>query len=249
MDDDIYPPTEDDLPPANPSPIWRHEDREREFELVHGDPDNIEAIEKHIETHVGESAGVYHEILSDLVHIDVHIVQANDERPFHTLITSGMSDKPMTAPEDELRYAELAILLPADWPLTQDAFNDENHYWPIRWLKTLARLPHEYETWVGFGHTIPNGDPPEPLSEHTHLCGFILLPSVSLPEEFAQMTRPDGHICNFFTIVPLYEDEMNFKIKEGAERLLALFGKQDITDIVDLQRANVCRKRRWFLGG
>ena len=78
--------------------------------------------------------------LSDLVHIDIHMVEPTPEKNYYTLVTSGMSDRPMNAPAEcgELRYAEIAISLPPDWPLTQEAFADENNYWPLRWLKILA---------------------------------------------------------------------------------------------------------------
>ena len=51
--------------------------------------------------------------------------------------------------------------LPGDWRLTADDFKDERWYWPVRQLKYLARLPHKHATWLGFGHTIPNGDSAE----------------------------------------------------------------------------------------
>jgi hypothetical protein len=56
--------------------------------------------------------------------------------------------------------AELVMALPAEWPLEQSELEDESNYWPLGLLKMLARLPHEFETFVWFGHTIPNGDPP-----------------------------------------------------------------------------------------
>ena len=31
---------------------------------------------------------------------------------------------------------------------------DEKWYWPIRLLKSLARLPIASDTWLGFGHTM-----------------------------------------------------------------------------------------------
>lgn len=66
----------------------------------------------------------------------------------------------MTVPDPEVpRYAELVISLPPFWPLDEQSWRDERHYWPVRLLKTLGRLPHEYDTWLGVGHTIPNGDP------------------------------------------------------------------------------------------
>jgi hypothetical protein len=57
---------------------------------------------------------LFHELLSDLVHVDIHIVEPTAARNYYTLVTSGMSDRPMAAPEEcrECRYAELVISLP-----------------------------------------------------------------------------------------------------------------------------------------
>src|SRR6185295_19871223 len=89
-------------------PIYRHQ-REKPFEPARGDEQNIEAIAAHIEKHIGPPDSVFHEIISDLVHIDVHFVAPAPERNFRTLVTSGMSDRPMNAPEgaEHLRYAEM----------------------------------------------------------------------------------------------------------------------------------------------
>src|SRR5262245_57390237 len=72
------------------APIYRHKSRERPFELAIGDEASIEAIGQHIERYVGPPASVFHELISDLVHLDVHMVQPTFERNYYTLITSGM---------------------------------------------------------------------------------------------------------------------------------------------------------------
>ncbi len=151
----------DDVSPGG-SPILVHS-REKDFTPAQGES-HIEAISAHIERHLGPISGVFHEIISDLVHIDVHVVPASEPFPYLRLVTSGMSDLPMTLPGGApgSAYMELMVTLPADWPISADAFEDERNYWPVRLLKTLARLPHEYDTWLGFGHTIPNGHPAEP---------------------------------------------------------------------------------------
>lgn len=46
------------------------------------------------------------------------------------------------------------LFLPENWPTSSDAFKDDKYYWPIKLLKQLARFPHEYNTWLGYGHTI-----------------------------------------------------------------------------------------------
>jgi hypothetical protein len=171
------------------APIYRYDDRERVFELAESDPEALERIEEHLDTFLGSDRIVWHEIISDLVHIDVHIAGPTSERDFYTLVTTGMSDKPMNAPAPDLQYAEILICLPPDWqPPKQGEFlapgtEDDNHA-PIRWLKYLARMPHEYGTWLGFGHTVPNGDPPAPFTSDTQLCCALLLEPVLFGEGF-----------------------------------------------------------------
>jgi hypothetical protein len=52
----------------------------KDFVLATGE-EHIEAISAHLERHLGPVSGVFHEIISDLVHIDVHVVPANDHCP------------------------------------------------------------------------------------------------------------------------------------------------------------------------
>jgi hypothetical protein len=90
--------------------------------LACGDADHIEAISNHIEQHVvGPVHMVFHELGSPGVHVDVHHVAPSAGLPYNVLVTSGMSDKPMTVPDgaEEFRFAELFLVLPADWPLTE----------------------------------------------------------------------------------------------------------------------------------
>lgn len=246
-DEDMYEP---EVPETTPdgTPVFRHQARDREFEIAASDPDLIDAINTHIQRHIGPVKTVYHEIISDLVHIDVHMVEATAERPFHVLVTSGMAERPMNAPRKDLRYAELCILLPPSWPLESDKWKDEDHYWPIRWLKTLARMPHEYATFLWAGHTVPNGDPAEPFAPCTELSGIILLPTLSLPEEFGAMEMDGGKTVHFWTVWPLHEDEMNLKLRHGADALIEALEKQGVRDVIDPLRPSACqpRKRGWF---
>ncbi|MCA9063735.1 MAG: suppressor of fused domain protein [Planctomycetaceae bacterium] len=223
------------------SVIWRHESRTIPFEPTEGDPDRIEQISAHIETHLGPVANVFHELVSDLVHIDVHVVEPTEDRPWYTLVTSGMSEAPMNTPEgaDDLRYAELLVMLPADWPLSMEAFEDEQYYWPIRWLKMLARFPHEYDTWLGFGHTVPNGDPPEPLGPGTDFCCNLLLPPLLVPEGFQTLEVDEFRSISFFSLIPIYRDEMEFKLKHGLDPLLTLFDECEVDDVINLERGSV----------
>ena len=50
-------------------------------------------------------------------------------------------------------------------------FETPGGYWPYRMLKELARLPHEFDTFLWKGHTVPNGDPPQPYGPNTPAVG------------------------------------------------------------------------------
>lgn len=225
------------------SPIYRHT-APKEFEFAIGSEQNIEIISAHIEKHLGAPATVFHELISDKVHIDVHIIAPTADRPFYSLVTSGMSDKPMNAPEgaEELRYTELMICLPQDWPMSQDEWKkDENSFWPIQTLKFLARFPHEFDTWLFLDHTVPNGDPPETFGDTKFCCALIGAASTA-PQEFWQLKVNDEKTINFFGLYFIYREEMNLKMKKGAEALWDLLEKQGVTELLDVKRKNTAKK-------
>lgn len=231
------------------SRMLRHAAPPKQDELVAGSAENIEAISDHIERHVGPVHMVFHEIASTTVHVDIHHVAATPTRPFHHLVTSGMSDRAMTVPagEEASRFAELLVALPADWPLTRKAFEDEGNYWPIRTLKTLARLPHEHETWLGPGHTVGNGEPPQPYAPGTDLCGSLLLVPMTVPAEFGTLSLPTGAEIQFLQVFPVYAEEMQLKIERGTDALLELLERNRVPLEIDPRRRSVCRPRaRWW---
>ncbi|MFC6591212.1 suppressor of fused domain protein [Deinococcus lacus] len=232
-------------------PIYRHEEVERDWQA----PQFEEAVRVGFEEHLNRFFGsdeitVWHEIVSDLVHIDVYMVRSSAERPFYTLITSGMSDLPMTLPEGmdaearaELERAELVMCLPPDWPLSQEAFEDAANYWPIGLLKMLARLPHEYSTWLGVGHSVPNGQSGQAFPG-TQFTGVVLGPPVDLPEDFwTFQVNLQGvqTTVRFYGLFPLYTEEMDYKINtpEGAWALFKKFEPFGVRLIVDVNRPNV----------
>lgn len=230
------------------SHVYRYTEGPKDGPIVGGEPANIEIISAHIEKHVGAVKTVFHEIVSPTVHVDIHHVPPAAGRDFHTLVTSGMSDLPMTVPEgcEELAFAELVALLPSKWPLSQEAFRDERNYWPIRTLKILARFPHEYGSWLGLDHTIPNGDPPQPYAEDTALCGVILTGPVSLRKEFFLLEAGENRKIQFLNVIPIHADEMQLKLDRGADSLYKRFEQSGVSDVIDAGRSTACGKRRWW---
>src|SRR5215218_9721433 len=185
------------------SHIYRHQEPVGEPEIAHGDEALIDAVSAHVEQHIGTVEDVFHEVISPTVHLDVLRVPPGDGRPHHTLVTCGMAARPMQAPDPGLAYAELTLALPPDWPVRQEDWEDERQYWPFRLLKFLGRVPHEYATWLGEAHTIPNDDPPRPYAPGTALSGAMLGPPLLPPADFRVLERPEGPI-NFYAVIPLH---------------------------------------------
>ena len=183
--------------------------------------EEMEAVEGHIQQHFGKVENVFHELVSPDIHVDICIVPPTEERDYYTLVTMGMGAHRMNVPEELAEYklerAELAIALPADWKLDQESMKDEKWYWPIRLLKSLARLPIASDTWLGFGHTMDNK---ENFAENTKLCAAILTGPQSTEEGGEVCTLPGGEEVNFYQVIPLYRDELEYKLAHDADALL-----------------------------
>lgn len=236
-----------DTPQVSPggSVLYQHT-RRVPFEMAIGDHNVIEAVSAHIEAHIGTVESVWHELISDLVHIDVHHVKPTAERPYHTLVTSGMSQAPMTVPEGvPWNYAELLCVLPPEWTLTQEAFKDRAVYWPIEMLKRCARLPHEYDTWLGPGHTVPNGDPAEPFAPGTSLSGVMITWPLILNPDNSQIDL-GGKKAQLLMMVPLNDEEMAFKLQSGSDALEELIDQSGLApwDMFRPNRPSVIPKGR-----
>jgi hypothetical protein len=238
------------MPEQDPKvgPTYRYTEPTKPFEFAIGDSENIEAISAHIERHIGPVATVFHELISDKVHIDIHIVAPSDRFPFYTLVTSGMSDRRMPAqgPNAHLCFSELFICLPPDWKMDQADWKDDANYWPIRWLKFLARFPHEYDAWLWFGHTMPNGDPARPVHASTALCSFLLLQNFRLPDGFRSLHVNEEKRIHFLSVIPLYQDELDLKLHKGAEAIESRFRKAGLSEVLDIRRPSCVSTAGFF---
>lgn len=205
----------------------------------------IGEVTDHVERNVGKIDWVFHEIVSDDLHIDVHIVKPTKKRPRYVAITSGMSCLPMAVPPEasELRFAELVISLPVSWPMRTSDWKDEKNYWPIRLLKQLARYPFETKRYIRRGHTLQNDDPPTPYGPGTKQCAALVLSPLDCGgSDFWTLRLPRGEVINFYSLIPIYLEEMVFH--RSQEDPLALFEKleaADISDVVNPRRKNVGR--------
>ena len=183
--------------------------------------EEMEAIEGHIQQYFGKFENVFHELSSPDIHVDICVVPPSKERYYYTLVTMGMGAHRMNVPEELAEYklerAELAIALPGNWKLKREDLKNERWYWPIRLLKTLARLPIASDTWLGFGHTMDNE---EDFAKGTKLCAAILTGPQDTEDGSEVCILPSGEEVNFYQVIPLYREELEYKMAHDADALL-----------------------------
>ena len=240
----IFAPTPDYVSEGG-SNVYNYSEKDRsDFVLPDRTCVYMDEICDHFEKYIGKIDSVFHEILSEYVHIDVHWIKPTPETPYNVLFTTGMSDYPMYLPEglddpNDYSHAELMVYLPANWPISDEAFKDDDNYWPIYFLKMIARFPHQYKTWMAEGHTIPNGPDAEPIANTDFGCILLMPPYLSAPQDFLKLHTKDGTIINFYCILPIYPEEMDLKLEEGVDELLSLFDEYQISEVIDIHRKNV----------
>jgi hypothetical protein len=212
-DDD---PDDDDDDPDGEVP----EDEENGVPEVYTE-EEMEAVEAHIQQYFGKFENVFHELSSPDIHVDICVVPPSEKRDYYTLVTMGMGAHRMNVPEELAEYklerAELAIALPGNWKLKREDLKNERWYWPIRLLKTLARLPIASDTWLGFGHTMDNE---EDFAKDTKLCAAILTGPQVTEDGSEVCILPSGEEVNFYQVIPLYRDELEYKMEHDADALL-----------------------------
>ena len=88
----------------------------------------------------------------------------------------------------------------------------------------MARIPHDFGSWLGYGHSIPNGDPAEPYAPGVPFAGALLIPPFALPDLFAVEGDPPIHI---YQLLPVTPGEMALKLQLGLDGALEQMEARD----------------------
>ena len=171
------------------------------------------------------------------VAVNVQVILPSKEHDYITLVTTGMSDVAMDDSEgsEEFKYAELVLKLPANSPISKEEMKNKDHYWPLKWLRMVAHIPHKYDGWLGEGVILPNGEPPMPFAATTALSCIL----VSESEDMGSILDTENRIINFYTLLPIYEEEREIALHNGHDFLMGKFDEFGISDVLDINRKNV----------
>ena len=202
----------------------------------------LDVLDQFICDMFGDYKNVFHEIASPDVHLDVCIVDPTEEEPYYKLVTMGAGAYKMQIPEQwqkyQLDYAEYVICLPKDWNLNS---GDNTDYWPVKLLKDVARLPIWCDTWLSYGHTTQTDEEGSAYASNTGFNSVVLNFAANKKGDI-RLIMPSGKTINFYEIVPLYPEELQYKIENGADALFKLFEEKGIPyKVLDLNRKNALR--------
>jgi hypothetical protein len=207
----------------------RHTKAPRKLEIGVAAEDFIEQREAVYEQMFGKNVLVSHEFLALIPHIDVYIYKpVRAKRRFYTLVTGGMSDERMNVPKLERSACRRTeIIFYVNKP--RDAY--------VGLLRFLARLPFEFDTWFGPWHTIPNGNPPEPLFPGSKFCAAVFLDSPVDPEKgMVKRFRIRNDSVKLLWLVPLTKPEYQLALEMGIQNLLKVFKKKKHPIVFDPKR-------------
>ena len=199
-------------------------------------------VHAHVERTLGAVPKVFHDLVGDLVHVDVYPVPPRQERPWWTLVTNGVSGAPMRVPEEaggpDLTHAELCLQLPRDWPVFEPDRAWPRHVWPLVLLGELGRFPHALDAWLSPGSTVANGIPAEPFVPGTRWAGAMIERPGMLPRAFRTL-RARGSRIEFLAIVPLTAAELDLARTIDADAFRDRLRAAGVTHVVDPDRPSV----------
>ena len=211
---------------------------------AHVDAEWRELLQAHLDRYLGSEGKIFHEIVSETVHLDLSVHEPTEERPFYTIATMGVSDAGLNVPEgaEEFRHIELLCYLPVGWNVDfANATDSDESWWPGRLLKQLGRFAHEYRTFFAPGHTIPS--PTGPYTAGSVLETALLVPPFLDVEEF-HTYEAKGKACRFLAVWPITSAECQLKLERGTGDLLDMLEKEGVTPVIDPWRSCAVTRRK-----
>jgi Suppressor of fused protein (SUFU) len=215
--------------------IIRHDEVETQIDVMEKNTSSFKkAREAVYEKLFGEPLGVSHELLPLIPHIDVYTFKRTSKKDgvdqvVYSLVTGGMSDLEMTlpqrAPKDVPRRVELIF------------YCSEPRAEYISTLRWVAHFPHNAKSWLGHGHTMPNGNPPAHFWGSKELDTLLFMPPIVVKDQNLPFElQIEGQPVHFLWVVPLTTAECDYKLEKGFDAILGLFQQHHHPHVFDPNR-------------
>ncbi|TSJ46283.1 suppressor of fused domain protein [Fluviicola chungangensis] len=165
--------------------------------------------------------------------------------PVTVIMTASLSDYKMPVLEKWVgrEFNEIFFCLPAYWDF--EDYTNPNCSWIYSWLYKLERFVRDKNTWFGPGHTIPTGNPEVPISNLMKQEYFIFLDPILLQKELSPVII-SGKTIQFLSIVPIFGDELDFKMGKGTQKFIRRFIQRNQDEKLDDYRSSILNSRLRF---
>lgn len=137
-------------------------------------------------------------------------------------------------------HIELCICVENDWDL-----NDEDHQWPVEKLIWLGEFMLHKKSWFGAGHTIPNGEPPAPLSISVTQDHFFLDDATLMHKQFNPFYI-DETLVHFLFVIPITKDELAYKQKTSTFNFKKKLASKNVHEVIEEFRPSSVIKKWMF---
>jgi hypothetical protein len=173
------------------------------------------------------------------------LIDLQEKSHISLVMTNGLSDYFMPVPLEEKgkEYNELYFCLPSYWDLSDESNPEMN--WVFEWIDRLANYVVENKTWFGHGHTMPCGKEMSSLSKTMKQNHFFLMNPVLLEGELSPVQLGEKQV-HFLSIVPIFEDEMDYKQGKGTFKLAQKLRGKGISEKLDDYRFSILRSKWSF---
>ena len=158
----------------------------------------------------------------------------NEKCDVQTLFTVGLSDRRLPQGRASQACSELHLMLPPEWPLTEDALQNAQWNWPVEWLNRMVTSLRVADRWPDPPAVFMNGDPPSSLAPNTALSGWLCMKS-----ESDTIKGPDFRYIDLHSIFPIYTEDRVLIERDGHEELVSRFQAREVPLHVDPRRPNV----------
>ena len=202
----------------------------------------------HLARYVGAPSVLVRDTYSRSAPVDLLVVPPSTRFPYYTIVSCGMSRHamPALAGAEAYRHAELLIALPGDWPIDAAVEGRPAAAWPLEVLQRIARYVQHERVWLFYMQTVPNGQPPRPYATKTRFAGAIIGVPVLYGREFPEIDRADQPSLQLYSIIPLYPEELDWKMLYGPGDLLERLEADRVTELLRPRRAPVIGWRRYI---
>lgn len=195
-------------------------------ELALYDDDETETIMSYINDLYGNIGMYLPDIRDNIVDynhpIKIAVIQPDKKCPFFKIVTIGMGAyrgiEINDSGEECIHRTELVAFVPPSGNCDEDI---DNHIWISRVMRQFGEMIQLEKSWLDCGHTVSYGDK---LDESVEYDGVVFSSYIVNDEP---CILPCGDTVDFLLMIPLYEEEIIYKLNNDftelskeAERIL-----------------------------